>query len=90
MNGTTHFDRCRACPECGHQFTAATDAYGVDTPKPGDVSFCIQCGTLLVFDGSLSPVRPTPAELADLERCEEWPRIIRAQQVLRSLIEAQL
>ena len=43
------------CPVCGDQLTHMTSVTGADIPKPGDVTICATCVTLLEFDDDLSP-----------------------------------
>lgn len=39
-----------ACPECGHEMDRATGAFSERArPQPGDISVCINCGTVLIF-----------------------------------------
>ena len=45
------------CPECGDKLDRATSPKG-ETPEPGDVSICFNCGTILVFDDKLVSKRP--------------------------------
>lgn len=55
------------CPHCNHYL----DGYvGLDTqdPKNGDVSFCVYCGGLSVFDDGLR--NPTADERAMFDRDE--------------------
>jgi hypothetical protein len=64
------------CPECGYSIdTAGTlDPRGpkVVRPRPGDISVCINCGDVAVFDEALKRRPSTLAERSaagpDLER----------------------
>ena len=39
------------CPSCGYVFDCATNLDNMTaTPKIGDISFCIKCGTVSQFD----------------------------------------
>jgi hypothetical protein len=75
------------CPECQCKLEAASD---LDThkaiPVPGDLSLCIHCGTVLIFDQFLTPVRP-PDGLVE-SRClldtKLWDDITRKQHLIRS------
>ena len=42
-----------ACPICFYKLDAATCVDGNARPKPGDLTVCINCAELLVFDESL-------------------------------------
>jgi|SRR5579885_2314751 len=35
------------CPYCQHPLDACTPPFGLDSPSPGDLSICIQCGGFL-------------------------------------------
>ena len=55
------------CPECGFRFDATSAMKGSVGPSPGDLSLCLSCGTLLLFDEQLRPIiRADPAELEKL------------------------
>jgi len=41
------------CPTCGYEPDYASNMTGKASPRPGDYSLCINCGTLLVFDDDL-------------------------------------
>lgn len=45
------------CVACGYAFDAAANISGSRRPKPGDLSICLSCGALLVFDTDLRPSR---------------------------------
>ena len=54
-----------ACPHCGKQQDAVTDAYGEASPKPGDLGVCFTCGGLMIFVDDDRIVRaPTDEERA--------------------------
>lgn len=38
------------CPECRSTLDGATGVDHDERPKPGDVSLCLYCGTILVFE----------------------------------------
>ena len=72
-----------ACPACGFEADAASQAVqddepGTAVPKPGDLSLCVHCGVALQFGDALQL-----HILTDDER-EELPLAIRVQ-----LAEAQ-
>jgi hypothetical protein len=71
------------CPECGYAFDAATHIGGRARPSPGDLSICLSCGTLLLFDDDLRPVVRAAAGVVD-----ELPERQRAQ-VLASIDHIQ-
>ena len=58
----------RQCPECESLCTGNTclTAEGKQ-PRPGDVSVCVACGTILVYDDVLALRRAVAIDLAPLE-----------------------
>jgi hypothetical protein len=76
---TTQIER-DACPFCGHQLDAVTagpenpDA----TPLPGDLTVCIQCAGLLVFDDQMKVRPPTSEEQAEMLADPQVIRLVEA------------
>ena len=56
--------KCK-CPKCGDLLDAATDMFGGDQPKPGDITVCLHCGHVMAFTELL-----VLRELTDDERHE--------------------
>ena len=52
------------CLNCGKLIDGATSVDGNHSPAPGDVTICIYCGHLMVFD--LTVRKPNDAELEEL------------------------
>jgi hypothetical protein len=50
------------CAKCGYKMDQASDAFGEDKPKPGDLSVCLNCGAIAVFGENLQLREPTPEE----------------------------
>ena len=74
------------CPWCGHILDGAmaADPKNPDaTPKPGDVSVCISCAQILVFNDDLTMRASMPGEI------EVTPVMRRAQQAVRMLDRRQ-
>jgi hypothetical protein len=75
------------CPECGYALDAASTPDGrkgssQPQPKPGDITLCLKCAAVFVFDEQLR-VRPLTEEevgtiLANRELNAELARISRA------------
>lgn len=73
-----------ACPICFHELDSATDIVGNDKPKPGDLSVCLYCAELLVFDDALRHV--SLDENGGLESLEPEERrlLLLAQKAVRN------
>ncbi len=76
------------CIECGYAMNAATPtkASGTkpdDVPKPGDVSLCLNCGKLQMFDDKMRFREPTPHEWADPELIDMQAKARRAITSMR-------
>jgi len=50
------------CPSCDAPLDGATDAYGEETPSPGDISICLYCGHLMAFADDMTTRDLTDAE----------------------------
>lgn len=77
------------CPTCGYVMNASSCA---DTdprpPEPGDISLCLCCGELLVFDQEMLLRVPSIGEIMDFspanyEMIERTQRAIRAVRPLQ-------
>jgi hypothetical protein len=71
------------CLECGHSLELATGLNTEHKPNPGDVSICISCSAVAIFDGDLSLRKPTDEEAANFP-AEISQEIHRAQTVTRA------
>jgi hypothetical protein len=56
------------CPLCGHRHSHVFGVFVDAAPTPGDVSLCIRCGAVNVFDDCLALRSPTAAEWRELEQ----------------------
>ena len=56
------------CRKCGYEIDAYTHAHGNAKPRPGDVSFCLNCGALSVFTKDMTLRAPTTEENAKFQR----------------------
>ena len=70
------------CPYCEHHLDAASDMETNAVPTPGDVTICISCASVLVFDEALKPRKPTPEEYQAIKR---MPNVLRHQKAIRLL-----
>jgi hypothetical protein len=68
-----------ACAYCGHPLDAATAMDdGPTKPKPGDITMCIKCGFLLVFDDAMKMAKPDQALLAEALEHPDVKLMLRA------------
>jgi len=72
---TTYSHPVMACPNCGVKLDAATDVIAEGPPAPGDLSICIDCMSLLVYDWENTIRLMTDDELALLAL--NYPQIFR-------------
>ncbi len=62
-----NFVRDDHCPICGTAMGCATHPTDDDArPKPGDLSFCIYCGSVLAFEDDLRLRKATPSEASSV------------------------
>jgi hypothetical protein len=57
----------QTCSKCGYKSNAAT-YFGDRKPKPGNVSMCLNCGHVTIFDENLRFREPTLEEKVALAR----------------------
>jgi hypothetical protein len=60
-----------ACPTCGTKVNDATVVFhgaSKASPAPGDVTVCIYCAAVSIFDDELCLRRPTPDEQREIAR----------------------
>jgi hypothetical protein len=91
MAKTYHF-RSQLCPACGYLFEAAGNAIGEGSPKPGDYSLCLSCGTVLEYgDKGKMLIAPEPLELPleQLIGVRKIQRFIRERGPLQGLPRPQ-
>lgn len=81
------------CPSCYYEMDCATPMVGEATPKPGDISICINCTKLLLYDEKLNlqvatedVIETIPDGVMDMIRqAQHW---IRQHQYLRKKDDA--
>lgn len=66
--GKDHLIRKNTCSICHHQLDGATQINGINKPKPGDVSLCIECGNIAIFGNDLELRQPTSEENQVLQK----------------------
>jgi hypothetical protein len=64
------------CSACGYKMDRSTAAFGEAQPNEGDLSMCLNCGHVSIFDKQLRLRQPTPGEKAIIDAD---PRLIHAQ-----------
>lgn len=70
----------RRCPFCDYKLDVAASVYNKkNTPKPGDISICLSCASILIFNDDLTIRKPEPGEI------EITPEIHKIQQAIRSV-----
>jgi hypothetical protein len=79
----THNMPVVVCTSCGKSMDAASNADEAPTPPhPGDISICLYCGHLMVFDSDLCLRALTDAEIVEVAGD---PRLVRATNLLKKL-----
>ena len=56
------------CPYCGKKISAASNAIDEGEPKVGDVTICLYCGEVAMFDADLHLREPTADETIAIAR----------------------
>jgi hypothetical protein len=63
------------CVECGSELDRVS---GPCAPKPGDLSLCLECGSLNAFADDLSLRPPTDDEILEIAKNSDFQRARRA------------
>jgi len=71
-----------ACPVCGTLLDAATGKTGT-RPKPGDLTLCIKCGEILIFEDDMF-LKVAPAQVLESLSREKYEYVRRIQRNIRS------
>lgn len=71
------------CSLCGYVFDCAA-GLTAPVPKPGNVSLCMRCGAIGIFETGLSVRLATDDEVADIMKSNVGPVIRKSQAVIRS------
>ncbi len=75
------------CTRCGYVMDMATTLEDpeIHLPKPGDISLCMRCGLLSVFDENLRLQPPSDEKIEKLMRDkEQWELILRAVAAIKA------
>jgi hypothetical protein len=78
------------CAHCGALLDGASTTFPDPrlAPRPGDVTFCLGCGGLLMFGPGLRVRLPGPGELeaAIAEQPQLGPQLLQMRQLVRSFV----
>lgn len=76
------------CPVCGHAANRATSVKADAVPKENDITICIRCRGILVFDKTLALKKITTAQIEDIKKSDKelYQTIIYAQKNAPTLI----
>lgn len=69
------------CPNCGKKVDAAMSVNGKRKPRWGDVSICIECHHISVYDNGLQLRNPTDDEMLSIAGN---PDVIKAMKALEA------
>lgn len=72
------------CPWCRTKLDAASDPVGDATPKPGDLSVCINCAAMLTFGDDLKLRALSAKEIAALP-IDTARELVRYAMAVRTL-----
>ena len=65
------------CLKCGYRLDTSTDAFsGGESPKGGDVSMCLSCGHIALFNADLTLREPNEQEAREISL---MPQVMQAQ-----------
>lgn len=79
----TFKQKLHECPICLHEMDRCMAYKGDVPPRPGDVTICIRCCTLLLFDEDLDVILPNEEELKKLLKDPDVQGALLAAQRLR-------
>jgi hypothetical protein len=66
------------CVNCGKLVDSASALDGDHTPKPGDVTICLDCRHLMVFADDMTLRNPTDEEIVEIAGDEDVVRHMKA------------
>lgn len=78
MIGASHKVKSNSCLGCGHHMDMAAQVAGDEKPRPGDVTLCIRCGHVMIFDADLSFRNMNEAEQREIEQDPQVQKVILA------------
>jgi hypothetical protein len=73
---------CR-CPKCGKELGRATETVRGQTPRPGCLSFCLECEAMLMFQDDMTLRLVTDAEQSEIMRSRQGALIMHYLAIIR-------
>lgn len=71
------------CPVCGYRFDSATHLLDKNArPGPGDLSLCMKCGELMVYQKDMTLIQANLDDVTGLE-LEQFLMLDAAQKMIR-------
>jgi hypothetical protein len=74
--------RCK-CPACGFILDTATNVNGSKSPSFGDITICLYCGEIAVYDVGLMLRSAEQSEIDDMKKHQSWGAIEKLIQAIR-------
>jgi hypothetical protein len=72
------------CVVCDHEMDMATCLQNEGAiPRPNDISICIRCGNLAIYDNDLHLRELTEDELDEVRSSEVWKDIVTAVYLIK-------
>ena len=80
------------CESCGYTLDAATGCQGDNPPKSGDITVCLRCAELMVFNEDLTLRRANIDDLLELdeETSKDLDRIVQMTKSVRNIGDEKL
>ena len=80
MNNTTiYFIPEEKCSTCGYGMDATGVAEVLDSkPGSGDISLCLNCGHIALFNSDLTRREATEKEMEEIKNGSNWPLLEKA------------
>jgi hypothetical protein len=74
------------CATCGYVADNAALLFDDNAvPEQGDVTLCMKCGELYLFDRSLHYKKPSARKLLELKASAAWLEVIRIRRALKEI-----
>ena len=85
MKGAYKVPECE-CPVCGYVMDMATGVNNTGGPVEGDISICMKCSTLLVFQEDLSILPASKEIMQEVKETdpEGWNRLQKLIEIVIS------